>query len=71
MSSPFEPVVLPAPEAQSPEATPEPTQKHKTNRLMREVDTQPCVIFATLQNSLLDALFEHEFSIWMLRISYK
>jgi ATP-dependent DNA ligase len=34
-----EPVVLPAPEAQSPEATPEPTQKHKTNRLMREADT--------------------------------
>ena len=34
-----EPVALPAPEAQSPEATPEPTQKHKTNRLMREADT--------------------------------
>ena len=33
------PVALPAPEAQSPEATPEPTQKHKTNRLMREADT--------------------------------
>ena len=32
-------VALPAPEAQSPEATPEPTQKHKSNRLMREVDT--------------------------------
>jgi hypothetical protein len=30
-----------------------------------------CVVFATLQNSLLDALIEHEFSIWMLRISYK
>src|SRR5262249_50160738 len=34
-----EPMALPAPEAQSPEATPEPTQKHKTNRLMREADT--------------------------------
>jgi len=34
-----EPVALPAPEAQSPEATPEPTRKHKTNRLMREADT--------------------------------
>src|SRR5262245_45590224 len=34
-----EPVALPAPEAQSPEATPEPTQKHKSNRLMREADT--------------------------------
>ena len=34
-----EPVSLPAPEAQSPEATPEPTQKHKSNRLMREADT--------------------------------
>ena len=34
-----EPVVLPAPEAQSPKATPEPTQKHKSNRLMREADT--------------------------------
>src|SRR5262249_23991367 len=34
-----EPVALPAPEAQSAEATPEPTQKHKTNRLMREADT--------------------------------
>ena len=33
------PVALPAPEAQSPEATSEPTQKHKSNRLMREVDT--------------------------------
>jgi ATP-dependent DNA ligase len=33
------PVALPAPEAQSPEATPEPTRKHKSNRLMREVDT--------------------------------
>src|SRR5262245_49200318 len=33
------PVVLPAPEAQSPEATPEPKQKHKSNRLMREADT--------------------------------
>ena len=32
-------VALPAPEAQSPEATPEPTQKHKSNRLMREVDS--------------------------------
>jgi hypothetical protein len=30
-----------------------------------------CLIFATLQNSLLDALIEHGFSIWMLRISYK
>ena len=34
-----EPVALPAPEAQSPEATPEPTQKHKSNRLMMEADT--------------------------------
>jgi len=34
-----EPVALPAPEAQSREATPEPTQKHKSNRLMREADT--------------------------------
>ena len=34
-----EPVALPAHDAQSPEATPEPTQKHKTNRLMREADT--------------------------------
>src|SRR5262245_57987241 len=34
-----EPVALPSPEAQSAEATPEPTQKHKTNRLMREADT--------------------------------
>ena len=34
-----EPVALPTPEAQSPEATPEPKQKHKTNRLMREADT--------------------------------
>jgi hypothetical protein len=34
-----EPVALPAPEPQSPEATPESTQKHKTNRLMREADT--------------------------------
>jgi hypothetical protein len=34
-----EPVALPAPEAQSPEATPEPKQKHKSNRLMREADT--------------------------------
>jgi len=34
-----EPVALPAPGAQSPEATPEPKQKHKTNRLMREADT--------------------------------
>src|SRR5262245_31485987 len=33
------PVALPAPEAQSPEATPEPKQKHKSNRLMREADT--------------------------------
>ena len=32
-----EPVALPAPEAQSPEATPEP--KRKSNRLMREADT--------------------------------
>src|SRR5262245_38543228 len=37
--TPTEPVALPAPEAQSPEATPEPTQKHKSNRLMREADT--------------------------------
>jgi hypothetical protein len=34
-----EPVALPAPEAQPPEATPEPTRKHKTNRVMREADT--------------------------------
>src|SRR5262249_41297035 len=34
-----EPVALPAPEAQSPEARPEPTRKHTSNRLMREVDT--------------------------------
>ena len=34
-----EPVALPAPEARSPEATPEPTRKHKSNRLMREADT--------------------------------
>ena len=34
-----EPVALPPPEAQSPEATPEPKQKHKSNRLMREADT--------------------------------
>ena len=34
-----EPVALLAPEAQSPEVTPEPTRKHKTNRLMREADT--------------------------------
>ena len=34
-----EPVALPPPEAQSAEATPEPKQKHKTNRLMREADT--------------------------------
>ena len=34
-----EPVALPAPKVQSPEATPEPTQKHKSNRLMREADT--------------------------------
>jgi len=34
-----EPVALPAPKAQSTEATPEPTQKHKSNRLMREADT--------------------------------
>ena len=33
------PVALPAPEAQSPEATPQPKQKHKTNRLMMEADT--------------------------------
>src|SRR6516164_2212825 len=32
-----EPVALPAPEAS--EATPEPTEKHKTNRSMREADT--------------------------------
>ena len=31
-----EPVALPAPEAQFREATPEPTQKRKTNRLMRD-----------------------------------
>jgi hypothetical protein len=34
-----EPVALPAPEAQSAEATPELTRKHKSNRLMREADT--------------------------------
>ena len=34
-----EPVALPAPEAQSPEATPEPTRRHKSNHLMREADT--------------------------------
>ena len=34
-----EPVALPAPEAPSHEATPEPTRKHKLNRLMREADT--------------------------------
>ena len=34
-----EPVALPAPKVQSPEATPESTQKHKTNRLMMEADT--------------------------------
>ena len=34
-----EPVALPAPKAQSPEATPEPKQKHTTNRLMREAGT--------------------------------
>ena len=34
-----EPVALPAPEAQSAEATPEPKRKHKSNRLMREADT--------------------------------
>ena len=34
-----EPVALPAPEAQSPEATPRPPEKHKWNRLMMEVDT--------------------------------
>jgi hypothetical protein len=33
------PVALPASEAQSPEATPQPKQKHKSNRLMREADT--------------------------------
>jgi len=33
------PVALPAPGAQSPEATPEPTRKRKLNRLMREADT--------------------------------
>ena len=33
------PVALPAPEAQSREATPRPPQKHKSNRLMREADT--------------------------------
>jgi len=27
------------PASQSPEATPEPTRKHKLNRLMREADT--------------------------------
>ena len=34
-----ESVALPAPEAQSSEVTPEPTQKHKSNRLMMEADT--------------------------------
>jgi hypothetical protein len=34
-----EPVALPAPEAQSPEATPQPMQIHKSSRLMREADT--------------------------------
>ena len=34
-----EPVALPAPKAQSPEATPEPTRKHETKRHMREADT--------------------------------
>ena len=34
-----EPVALPAPEAQSPEASPEPKQRHKSNRLMSEADT--------------------------------
>src|SRR5262249_37429754 len=34
-----EPVALPAPEAQSHEPTPEPVQKHKSNRLIREADT--------------------------------
>ena len=34
-----EPVALAAPEAQSPGATPDPMQKHKSNRLMREADT--------------------------------
>jgi hypothetical protein len=34
-----EPMALPTPGAQSPEATSEPTQKHKSNRLMREADT--------------------------------
>ena len=34
-----EPVALPAPEVQFPLATPEPKQKHKSNRLMREADT--------------------------------
>jgi len=33
------PVALPASQAQSPEATPEPKQKHNSNRLMREADT--------------------------------
>src|SRR5262245_16974089 len=34
-----EPVALPGSEAQSPEATPQPPQKHKSNRMMREADT--------------------------------
>src|SRR5262245_773798 len=34
-----EPVALLAPEGPVPEPTPEPTQKHKSNRLMREADT--------------------------------
>ena len=34
-----EPVALPAPEGQSADATPQPKQKHKTNRMMREADT--------------------------------
>src|SRR5262245_45025586 len=34
-----EAVALPAPQAQPPEAPPEPTRKHRTNHLMREADT--------------------------------
>ena len=34
-----QPVALPAPEAQSPEATSQPKQIHKSNHLMREADT--------------------------------
>ena len=34
-----EPVALPAPETQSPEATAQPKQRHKSNRLTREVNT--------------------------------